>query len=92
VLLILFVAYLVHRPELCDPARAEGPSEMDLDCLPRLGLVGVCREYDGINSETTRARENPHMRHDVAVTDGLHYGPLQNIGCVDVPQRGEAYY
>jgi hypothetical protein len=94
VLLVIFAQFFVFRPVDLVPTRVAVPVEPDLDCLLRLGggVEDECTEYGGINSETTRARENPHKRHGVAVADGHHCVRLPCIGYAGVPQRGEAYY
>lgn len=91
-LLGLALSYLIPRPAGLAPVRDVVPVELDRDCLVRLGweVVDECVEYDGLNSETTRACENPHIRHGAVVTGGLHCVPLQCIGYAGEPRQGEA--
>jgi hypothetical protein len=86
VLLFLSAVYFVYRPVALDAPRVDAVSEVDRDDLARFGAEDESVGVDEINSETTRARENPHTRHDVDVTDELHCVQPRCIGCVGVPQ------
>ena len=85
-LLLLSAVYFVYRPVALDAPRADVVSGVDRDDLARFGAKDESVGVDEIKSETTRARENPHTRHDVDVTDELHCVQPRCIGFVGVPQ------
>ena len=49
---------------------------------------GVCGDVEGLSSEMTRARENPHIRLDVVSIGVLRCVRPHCSGCVGVPRQG----
>ena len=89
-LLVLSLSSVLPRVPFLAPPRAD---VLDRLCLFRrdgLAGCGLDDDDDELSSETTRARENPHMLHDVAAIDGRHYVRRRCTGYVGVPQRGVA--
>lgn len=91
VLLVVTVSLFTRAPFAFFPCRADSVvlERDDLFLREEDGLEH-CADDTGLNSEMTRACENPHNQHDVVAIDEYRCNRQYCSDFVDVPRQGGA--